>query len=82
VNAEIGRLRAVLAEWGYRLGSDDDTLLPMVAGQLFLLNGSPHVDALTTELFDRVRRERLLNGAQLNTLHALQRRWPGSTPRH
>ncbi|MFC9464351.1 hypothetical protein [Streptomyces coelicoflavus] len=28
---------------------------------------------MDTALFDRVRRERLLEGARLNTLHALQR---------
>lgn len=70
---EIAQVRTVLDEWGYRLGRDDDTLLPMVACRLFLLNRSPHVDELTTELFDRVRRERLLPGTQMNTLHALQR---------
>ncbi|WP_206062242.1 hypothetical protein [Nonomuraea basaltis] len=70
---EIAQVRAVLEEWGYRLGRDDDTLLPMAACRLFLLNRSPHVDELTTELFARVRRERLLPGAQMNTLHALQR---------
>lgn len=73
LNNEIAQVRAILDEWGYRLGRDDDTLLPMVACRLFLLNRSPHIDHLTTELFDRVRRERLLPGTQMNTLHALQR---------
>lgn len=73
VRDEIARIRAVLAEWGYHLGSDEDKLLPMVACQLFLLNRSPHVDELTTDLFDRVRCDRLLHGVQLNTLHAVQR---------
>ena len=63
----------MLAEWGYRLGRADDTLLPMVVCQLFLLNRSPHLEDLNTDLFDRVRRDRLLGGARLNTLHALQR---------
>jgi hypothetical protein len=73
VSGEIGRVRAVLTEWGYRLGRDDDTLLPMVVCQLFLLNRSPHLEDLTTELFDRVRGDRLLEGARLNTLYAMQR---------
>jgi integrase len=73
VSGEIARVRAVLAEWGYQLGSAGDTLLPMVACQLFLLNHSPHVEDLATEVFDRVRRDRLLSGAQMNTLYALQR---------
>ena len=73
VDGEIARLRQVLAEWGYRLGHGDDTLLPMVACQLFLLNRSPHLEDLTTELFDRIRRDGLLGGARLNTLHAVQR---------
>jgi integrase len=73
VNGEITRARAVLAGWGYQLGRDDDTLLPVVACQLFLLNRSPHLEDLTTELFDHVRRDRLLDGTRLNTLHALQR---------
>lgn len=33
VDGEIGRIRSVLAAWGYRLGRQDDTLLPMVACQ-------------------------------------------------
>jgi integrase len=73
VDGELARVRAVLAEWGYRLGRDDDPLLPMVLSQLFLLNRSPHLADLSTELFDRVRRDRLLEGSRLNTLHALQR---------
>jgi integrase len=73
VNGEIRRIRSVLAGWGYRLGRDDDTLLPMVACQVFLLNRSPHAEALRTELFDRIRRERLLPDLRLNTLHAMQR---------
>jgi integrase len=73
VSGEITRVRAVLAEWGYRLGRDDDTLLPMVVCQLFLLNRSPHLEDLTTDVFDRVRSDRLLEGTRLNTLYALQR---------
>ncbi|MGW0570315.1 tyrosine-type recombinase/integrase [Streptomyces tauricus] len=73
VNGEIGRIRAVLAEWGYQLGRDDDKLLPMVTCQVFLLNRSPHVDDLTTALFERVRREKLIPDLRLNTLHALQK---------
>jgi integrase len=38
VDGEIGRIRLVLAGWGYRLGRDDDQLLPMVACQILLLN--------------------------------------------
>lgn len=73
VGSEIVRLRAPLAGWGYRLGQDDDMLLPLVACQLFLLNRSPHSEDLSTALFDRVRRDGMLNGAQLNCLYALQR---------
>ncbi|MBE8519277.1 tyrosine-type recombinase/integrase [Amycolatopsis sp. H6(2020)] len=73
VSGEIGRVREVLAEWGYQLGRDDDTLLPMVLCQLFLLNRSPHLEDMTTKLFDRVRGDRLLEGARLNTLYAVQR---------
>ncbi|MFD1545943.1 tyrosine-type recombinase/integrase [Nonomuraea guangzhouensis] len=74
VDEEIKKVRAVLAGWGYRLGQDDDKLLPMVICQLFLLNRSPHLEDLATDLFDRVRTERLFgNGARLNTLHAVQR---------
>jgi integrase len=73
VDGEIRRIRSVLAEWGYRLGAEDDTLLPMVACQVFLLNRSPHVEDLGTGLFDRIRSEQLLPGLRLNTLHAMQR---------
>ena len=48
VDGEIGRIRLVLAGWGYRLGRDDDQLLPMVACQVLLLNRSPHLEDLST----------------------------------
>ena len=73
VDGEIRRIRSVLAGWGYRLGREDDTLLPMVACQVFLLNRSPHLEDLGTALFDRIRSEQLLPGLRLNTLHAMQR---------
>jgi integrase len=73
VAAEIARLRAVLAGWGYQLGRDDDTLLPLTVAQLMLLNRSPHLEDLNTDLFDRIRDQRLLGGARLNTVHAVQR---------
>ena len=73
MDGEIGRIRSVLAGWGYRLGRDDDQLLPMVACQMLLLNRSPHLEDLSTGLFERVRRERLLPAARGNTLHAMQR---------
>jgi integrase len=73
VDSEIRRIRSILAGWGYRLGRDDDTLLPMVACQVLLLNRSPHLEELTTELFERIRDERLLPDLRLNTLHAMQR---------
>lgn len=73
VDGEIGRLRWVLAGWGYRLGRGDDTLLPMVACQVFLLNRSPHLEELGTGGFDRIRGARLVGGARLNTLHAIQK---------
>ena len=47
---------------------------PLVSvAQLMLLNGSPHLEDLNTDLFDRVRGQRLLGGARLNTVHAVQR---------
>ena len=73
VDDEIGRIGSVLGEWGYRLGADDDRLLPMVASQVFLLNRSPHIDELGTQLFDRIRSEFLLPCPRLATVHAMQR---------
>lgn len=73
VSSEIARLRTVLSQWGYQLGRDDDSLLPMVTCQLFLFNRSPHLEDLNTELFDQFRTNRLIEGARLNTLYALQR---------
>ncbi|MGW1290366.1 tyrosine-type recombinase/integrase, partial [Streptomyces sp. NPDC002586] len=73
VDGEIRRIRAVLDGWGYQLGRDNDSVLPMVACQVFLLNRSPHIEDVTTELFERIRGERLLPDLRLNTLHAMQR---------
>ncbi|MEU5547579.1 tyrosine-type recombinase/integrase [Streptomyces sioyaensis] len=63
----------MLAGWGYQLGREDDQLLPMVVCQVLLLNRSPHLEDLTTTLFERIRDERLLPAARGNTLHATQR---------
>lgn len=41
--------------------------------QLFLLNRSPHLESLGTELFDCVRRDGLLRGARLTTVNTVQR---------
>jgi len=73
VDGEIGRIRSVLAGWGYQLGRAEDTLLPTVACQVLLLNRSPHLEDLNTELFEWIRRERLLPAVRGNTLHAMQR---------
>ncbi|HZP54565.1 tyrosine-type recombinase/integrase, partial [Actinocrinis sp.] len=73
VNAEISRARAVLATWGYRLGEPDDQMLPIVLSLVLLHNGSPHLEDLTTTVFDEVREARMLTGARANSLHALQR---------
>lgn len=72
-DAEIGRIRSVLAGWGYQLGRAEDTLLPTVVCQVLLLNRSPHLEDSSTELFEWIRRERLLPAARGNTLHAMQR---------
>jgi hypothetical protein len=73
VDAELARLRRILAGWGYQLGRDEDTLLPLTVAQLMLANRSPHVQDMRTDLFDRVREQRLLGGSRLNTVHAVQR---------
>ncbi|MEY9862952.1 integrase [Catenulispora sp. GAS73] len=73
VDAEIARIRAVLTSWGYKLGEEHDTLLPAVVSQVFLHVGSPHLEDLTTEVFDQIRTAQLLPGARANTLFALQR---------
>ncbi|MGI5192195.1 hypothetical protein ACQEVY_00820 [Streptomyces sp. CA-288835] len=70
VDGETRRIRTVLAGWGYQLGREDDQLLPMVVCQVLLLNRSPHLEDLTTALFERIRAERLLPAARGNTLHA------------
>jgi hypothetical protein len=71
VDGEIARIRSVPGGWGYQLGRDDDQMLPMVACQMLLLNRSPHLEDLSTELFERARHERLLPAARGNTLHAI-----------
>jgi hypothetical protein len=73
VDKQIGLVRKVLAQWGYQLGCDDDTLPPNVLSQLFLFNSSPHLQDMHTDLFDRFRADRMLRGAQMNTLYAVQR---------
>jgi hypothetical protein len=64
VDGELDQLRQVLGGWGYQLGRPDDPLLPLTVAQLMLANGSPHLQDMTTSLFDRVRVQRLLDGAR------------------
>jgi hypothetical protein len=40
---------------------------------MMLLAGCPHAEGLTTELFERIRAERMLPGSRLNTFFAMQR---------
>jgi hypothetical protein len=40
LDAEIARIRAVLTSWSYKLGEEQDTLLPAVVSQAFLHVGS------------------------------------------
>ncbi|MGW1784868.1 hypothetical protein ACWCQQ_38040 [Streptomyces sp. NPDC002143] len=49
----MARIRTVLDTWGFQLAQADDTLLPSVTCQLFLLNHSPHLEDMDTALFDR-----------------------------
>ena len=72
IDGELGQLRRVLGGWGYQLGHLDDPLLPLTVAQLMLANSSPHLQDMTTDLFDRVREQRLLDGVRLNTVHAVQ----------
>jgi len=73
VEEEIGRVRTVLTGWGYQYGTEHDKGVPSVMSQLFLLNRSPHTGDLTTQFFDRVRREDLLTGGSMKVLYAVQR---------
>lgn len=73
VDAEIDRIRRVLAGWGYRYGRCDDPTIPAVASQMFLIARSPHLEDLDTALFDRVRAGPYLTEQGLRGLHPLQR---------
>lgn len=73
VDAEIDRIRRVLAGWGYRCGRRDDSTIPAVASQMFLIARSPHLEDLDTALFDRVRAGSYLTEDGLRGLHPLQR---------
>ena len=63
----------MLAGWGYRLGRDDDQLLPMVACQVLLLNRSPHLEDAEHRAVRADPPRAPAARAQGNTLHAMQR---------
>jgi hypothetical protein len=73
VDVAVGRIREVLAGWGYRLGEQDDKLLPTRVCEVLLLTRSPHLEDLSSPLFQRVRDERLLPERHYNVLHSVQR---------
>lgn len=73
VKAEIDRVRRVLVGWGYKYGGSEDSTIPAVASQMFLLNRSPHIEDLDTAFFDGVRSGGNLTEEGLRGLHPLQR---------
>jgi len=73
VDAAVSQIREVLAGWGYRLGGQEDKLLPTVVCQLLLLNRSPDLEDVSSELFQRVRHGHLLPEWHSSVLHAGQR---------
>ncbi|MER8162092.1 site-specific integrase [Streptomyces sp. NPDC094472] len=73
VTCELDRVRSVLTRWGYRYGQDHDKTIPAATSQILLLNRSPHLEDLTTEVFTRAREESLNTEDGLRGLHPLQR---------
>jgi hypothetical protein len=67
------RIADVLGRWGYRIGRAKDQRLPSALGLVLLLNRSPRLEDLTTEVFERLRVHPGLSRGQAGALSAIQK---------
>ena len=73
VDVAVGRVRQVLAGWGYHGGRDNDQRLFTVVCQALLLARSPRLEDLTTKTFHQLREHSGLAAWHVSTLHGAQR---------
>ena len=67
------RIADVLGGWGYRIGRAKDQRLPAALGLALLLNRSPRLEDLTTEVFERLRLHPDLSRGQAGALFGIQK---------
>ena len=72
VEESRGRISEVLGGWGYRIGRGEDQRLPTVLCQAFLLNRSPLLEDMGTEVFERLRRDPAIGTWQIGPLWGIQ----------
>jgi hypothetical protein len=67
------RIADVLGRWGYRIGRAKDQRLPSALGLALLLNRSPRLEDLTTEVFERLRLHPGVARGQAGALFGIQK---------
>jgi hypothetical protein len=67
------RITNVLGRWGYRIGRAKDQRLPAALGLALLLNRSPRLEDLTTDVFQRLRSHPGLSRGQAGALLGIQK---------
>jgi len=70
VDTTVEQVQKILAGWGY--GGTEDRWATVTC-QLLLINRSPYLGELTDDLFERVRRDRLLGGRLDGAVHGAHR---------
>ncbi len=63
----------ILTQWGYRIGLANNQRLMTALGEALLINRSPHLHALRTETFDRLRQNPAMAGRHSHALHCIQK---------
>ncbi len=69
----VARVSDTLRTWGYRVGTLHDDRLPTIVCLTLLLNGSPQLEDLTTEAFERLRQHPTLARWHIGALHSVRR---------
>ena len=73
VDEAMKQIADVLGRWGYRIGRARDQRLPGALCLALLLNRSPRLENLTTEVFERLRVHPGLTRGQAGALSAIQK---------
>ncbi|GAB3861974.1 hypothetical protein ACFPIJ_47165 [Dactylosporangium cerinum] len=73
VEEVTNRVTGMLTGWGYRIGPANSQRLSTALVQAMLINRSTRLEDLTTDVFDRLRRDHTMGRRHSHALHSIQK---------